>query len=38
VLKMLQELTCQANGPVSVVSDGTVYDLDLEHPASSSWI
>jgi hypothetical protein len=35
VLKVLEELACQANGPVCVVSDGTVNDFDLKHPASS---
>jgi len=29
VLKMLQELACQANGPVCVVSDCTVDNLDF---------
>lgn len=35
VLEVLQKLTCQANGPVGVVSDRTVKNLDLQHKASS---
>ncbi len=31
VLKLLKQLTCQADGPVGVVSNGAVNDLDLEH-------
>jgi hypothetical protein len=31
VLKFLEQFACQANGPVGVVSDRTVNDLDLKH-------
>ncbi len=34
VFKLLEELTCQAHGPVGVVSDRAVHDLDLEHEPS----
>ena len=34
VLEMLEQFSCQAHGPVSVVSDRTVYDLNLEHNPS----
>jgi hypothetical protein len=34
VLKLLQQFTCQAHGPVGVVSDRAVDDLDLQHMAS----
>jgi hypothetical protein len=31
VLIILEQFFCQAHGPVSVVSDRTVDDLDLQH-------
>ena len=34
VLEMLEQFTYQANGPVSVVSDRTVDDLNLQHTPS----
>ncbi len=37
VLELLEQFPSQANGPVSVVSDCTVDDLDLEHEPSRGW-
>jgi hypothetical protein len=34
VLEVLQQFACQAHGPVGVVSDRTVDDLDLQHAPS----
>lgn len=34
MLELLQKLTCQAHGPVGVVSDCAVDDLDLQHEPS----
>jgi hypothetical protein len=34
VLELFEQVTCQAHGPVSVVSDCAVDDLDLEHMPS----
>lgn len=34
VLELFKELIRQAHGPVSIVSDGAVNNLDLQHPAS----
>ncbi len=34
VLEVLEQLTCQANGPVGVVSDRTVDNLNLQHTTS----
>jgi hypothetical protein len=34
MLKLLQQLTCQAHGPVGVVSDCTVDNLNLQHGPS----
>jgi hypothetical protein len=36
VLELLEQVICQANGPVSVVSDSAVNDLNLEHKPSRS--
>jgi hypothetical protein len=36
VLELLEQVTCQANGPVGVVSDSAINDLDLEHKPSHS--
>ncbi len=34
VLELLEQVICQAHGPVGVVSDSAVNDLDLEHKPS----
>ncbi len=34
MLELLEQVICQANGPVGVVSDCTVNDLDLKHKPS----
>jgi hypothetical protein len=36
VLELLEQVICQANGPVGVVSDSAINDLDLEHKPSRS--
>ena len=36
VFELLQQVSCQAHGPVSVVSDGAVDDLDLQHDHSQT--
>ena len=36
VLEMLEQLTCQAHGPVGVVSDRAVDDFDSQHTPSPS--
>jgi len=33
-LEILEQFICQAHGPVSVVSNSTIIDLDLEHGIS----
>lgn len=34
MLELLEQIICQAHGPVGVVSDCTVDDLDLKHDPS----
>jgi hypothetical protein len=34
MLIILEQFSCQANGPVGVVSDRAVDDLDLQHQPS----
>jgi hypothetical protein len=34
--KILEQIVCQAHGPVGIVSNRTVNDLDLHHGAISS--
>ena len=36
VLELLEQVICQANGPVGIVSDSAVNDLYLEHKTSRS--
>ncbi len=36
VLELLEQVVCQANGPVGIVSDSAVNNLDLEHKTSRS--
>jgi hypothetical protein len=36
LLELLEQVICQANGPVGVVSDSAINDLDLEHKPSRS--
>jgi hypothetical protein len=33
-LKILEQFVCQTHGPVCVVSNSTIIDLDLEHGMS----
>jgi hypothetical protein len=37
VLKLLEQIVRQADGPVGVVSDCAVDDLDFEHVVSIGW-
>ena len=36
VLELLEQVICQANGPVGIVSDSAINDLNLEHKPSRS--